>query len=101
MFCDLSLDENGHLLQGDPSVPGRIRELFWTEWYEDTEGCLYIVDELSDEWVHGPDNEMADKIAAELEGGAAPWELANLFEELTYVDYVLRRFDEETGFYHA
>ena len=101
MYADLPLDKNGHLLQEEPRVPARVKALIWAEWYEDAEGYLYIVDTTSDEWVYGPDCEISDRIADELDCGTSAWELAEVIEELAYVDYIFRRFSPEDGFFHA
>lgn len=100
MYCDLPRNEEERAFWTDTQIEQRVKELMWTEWYEDTEGYLYITDAMSDEWVYGPDNEMADKIAEALNGGAGHWELHEIIEGLNHVDYVLRRFNEEDGFYH-
>jgi hypothetical protein len=105
MFANLPIDaiRDGNLSWEDSCVQKHIRDLLWEEWYEDAEGYLYIVAKDADEWVYGPDNEMADRIASELGSrcGVASWKLAEVIEELTYIDYILRRFSEEDGFYHS
>ena len=99
MYANLPTNEiwDGHMSWDDEAVQAHIEELMWCPWYTDEKDYLYIV---ADE-VKGPDNEMADAIIKALR--YSPWKksLHKAIEGLTYVDYVLRRFSPEDGFYHA
>lgn len=103
MFANLPMNEiaDGHLTWESPEVQAHIKSLIWGEWYEDEEGYLYIVMDEAGDQVHGPDNEMADAMTVALNGGALSYRLEEFIEGLFYIDYILRRFTPEDGFYHA
>lgn len=75
-------------------------------WYIDGEGFLYIVpdDRYGIEECAGPDNATMDALNALYRENAfdsvVPSEVATQLE-LDFVPDVLRRFDEESGFYSA
>lgn len=104
MFADLPWNaiNDGELSWDDPQVQEHIRHLDRDcEWYEDEEGFLYIVDEDSLDLVHGPDNEMSDAIFDAAANGEALHRLDDVIPGLCHVSYVLRRFSDTEGFYHA
>ena len=116
MPSNLPLDAvlDGDLLLGDASVREHIRYLiFDCQWFEDSDGFLYICDLASGEiyTTEGEiENDRAELIWHDLmleeEGGLTLAECTEIVRhrdvEMTAIPTILRRFDYDgMGFYHA
>lgn len=69
-------------------------------WLEDSSGSLYIIP-VGDSDIEGPDGFTFDQlnVLCRRYGEVPKWALADL--GLSTVPGVLKRFDEERGYYHA
>lgn len=70
------------------------------QWLVSTAGALYIIP-IDGDQVEGPDDENADRILQALDGRDRLQEHEASDLELTIVPDVLKRFDNQIGYYNA
>lgn len=76
-----------------------------TEWFEDIDGNLYIIDKEDQDVYASPDNEIASDLVAGVFWAqvleASMYTLADAVCGSSYIPDSLRRFSPEDGFYHV
>lgn len=98
MFANLPVN---HVWDGDwewEDLAGQIDEIMNSPWYEGPEGCIYIV---TPDGIEGPDGIVLDAMNRLLRLGCCDCDLDVYLGKLTWIPFVLRRFNEVDGFYHA